>query len=45
MNCVRARRNPLRTCALLWIAATLVLCASSSNAQQQKDKKKKKDAP
>jgi len=45
MNCVHARRNLLRICALLWIAATLVLCASSSYAQQQKDKKKKKDAP
>jgi len=44
MNCVRAHRNLLRICALLWIFATLVLCASSSNAQQ-KDKKKKKDAP
>jgi ketosteroid isomerase-like protein len=29
---------------LLWIAATLIFCASSLNAQQ-KDKKKKKDAP
>src|SRR5258707_14159470 len=44
MNCVHARRNVLRICALLWIAATLMLCAGSSNAQQ-KDKKKKKDAP
>jgi len=44
MNCVQARCNVLRICALLWIAATLILCASSSNAQQ-KDKKKKKDAP
>jgi len=44
MNCVHARRNVLRICALLWIAATLLFCASSSNAQQ-KDKKKKKDAP
>src|SRR5258707_11887406 len=44
MNCVHARRNLLRICALLWIAATLVLCTSSSDAQQ-KDKKKKKDAP
>ena len=44
MNCVRACRNLLRICALLWIAAALVLCASSSDAQQ-KDKKKKKDAP
>src|SRR4029077_2984519 len=43
MNCVHARRNVLRICALLWIAATLIFCASSSNAQQ-KDKKKKKDA-
>src|SRR5258708_39090403 len=42
MNCVHARRNVLRICALLWIAATLLFCASSSNAQQ-KDKKKKKD--
>ena len=44
MNCVHARRNVLRICTLLWIAATLILCASSSTAQQ-KDKKKKKDAP
>src|SRR5258705_3522220 len=44
MNCVHARRNVLRICALLWIAATLLFCASSSNAQQ-KDKKRKKDAP
>src|SRR5258707_8634739 len=44
MNCADARRNVLRICALLWIAATLLFCASSSNAQQ-KDKKKKKDAP
>src|ERR1700752_5209763 len=44
MNCVHARRNVLRIGALLWIAATLILCASSSHAQQ-KDKKKKKDAP
>jgi uncharacterized protein (TIGR02246 family) len=44
MNCVHAPRNGLRICALLWIAATLILCVSSSNAQQ-KDKKKKKDAP
>jgi ketosteroid isomerase-like protein len=44
MNCVHAPRNVLRICALLWIAATLILCVSSSNAQQ-KDKKKKKDAP
>src|ERR1700746_2443709 len=44
MNCVHAPRNGLRICALLWIAATLILCASSSDAQQ-KDKKKKKDAP
>jgi ketosteroid isomerase-like protein len=44
MNCVHARRNVLRICALLWIAATLLFCANSSNAQQ-KDKKKKKDAP
>jgi ketosteroid isomerase-like protein len=44
MNCVHASRNGLRICALLWIAATLILCVSSSNAQQ-KDKKKKKDAP
>src|SRR5258707_7636334 len=44
MNCVHARRNLLRICALLWIAAMLVLCTSSSNAQQ-KDKKKKKDVP
>jgi ketosteroid isomerase-like protein len=44
MNCVHAPRNVLRICALLWIAATLMLCVSSSNAQQ-KDKKKKKDAP
>ena len=43
MNCVHARRNVLRFCALLWIAATLAFCASSANAQQ-KDKKKKKDA-
>ena len=44
MNCVHVRRNVLRICALLWIAATLLFCANSSNAQQ-KDKKKKKDAP
>jgi ketosteroid isomerase-like protein len=44
MNCVHVRRKVLRICALLWIAATLLFCASSSNAQQ-KDKKKKKDAP
>jgi len=44
MNCVHARRNVLRIGALLWIAATLIFCASSLNAQQ-KDKKKKKDAP
>jgi len=44
MNCVHVPRNVLRICALLWIAATLILCVSSSNAQQ-KDKKKKKDAP
>jgi uncharacterized protein (TIGR02246 family) len=44
MNCVHAPRNVLRICALLWIAATLILCVSSSHAQQ-KDKKKKKDAP
>jgi len=43
MNCVHAR-NVLRIGALLWIAATLIFCASSLNAQQ-KDKKKKKDAP
>ena len=43
MNCVHARRNLLRSCALLWIAAMLVLCASSD--AQQKDKKKKKDVP
>src|SRR6201998_2290901 len=44
MNFVHARRNVLRIGAWLWIAATLIPCASSSNAQQ-KDKKKKKDAP
>ena len=45
MNCVHARRNLLRICALLWIAAMLVLCTSSSNAQQKDKKKKKKDVP
>jgi ketosteroid isomerase-like protein len=44
MNCVHACRNLLRSCALLWITAMLVLCAGSSDAQQ-KDKKKKKDVP
>jgi len=45
MNCVHARRNVLRLCALLWIAGTLILCANSSNAQQKDKKKKKDDAP
>ncbi len=45
MNCVHARRNLLRICALLWIATVLVLCTSSSNAQQKDKKKKKKDVP